>query len=524
MPHDQTLRLLSDSPRPAASGGLRALLRCLTPRHAGVLLSGDGLRFTLPEPVRWQLLSGGKRIAEGCAQTAALILDPLEPETDYLLEIAGGDRLRFRTPACRGISDITRFGARETSADNSAALHAAIAATPPGGTVLVPAGRWHSAPVFLRSGITLHLAEGAVLAALPDRTRFPVLPALHPDGRMLASWEGLPEASFASLITAIDARDIAVTGRGALDGGGAEGDWWSWPKETRDGARRPRTLFLSGCTDVALSGVTVRNSPSWTVHPLLCKRLEAFGLTIENPPDSPNTDGFNPECCEDVTLDALRISVGDDCIAIKAGKRGPTGDARHLARTARIAVRQSLLERGHGGVVLGSEMSGGVHDVTIRDCEFRGTDRGLRIKTRRGRGGEVARITLSGCMMDDVDTAVSINAFYFCDADGRSEAVQSRLPAPVTEATPRIADITVETTEIRNLRVAVGAFFGLPEAPLRRITLRDLRVSFDDSTEGDVPDMALDLPVLHHAAIAESGAEITAINLTLPDQTGDLPC
>ena len=100
-----------------------------------------------------------------------------------------------------------------------------------------------------------------------------------------------------------------------MDGGGDRGDWWTWPKETREGARRPRTLFLAHCTDTVLSGFTVRNSPSWTVHPYRSDRLLATAMQIENPADSPNTDGFDPESCTHVTVQALHISVGDDCIA-----------------------------------------------------------------------------------------------------------------------------------------------------------------------------------------------------------------
>jgi polygalacturonase/rhamnogalacturonyl hydrolase YesR len=494
-------------PAPDAKPDAAPELRLLTPRHAAVLIPEPGARFALARPRRWDLQAPAGRTS-GKTDRAILTLDDLAPDAEHVLQIEGLAPLAFRTPPCAGLSDISRFGADEAAEDNAPAIAAAIEATPPGGTVLVPPGLWRSAPIFLRSGVTLHLAEGATLQALSDRARFPILPSHDKNGRMLGSWEGLPAACYAALVTAIDARDVAITGRGTLDGGGAEGDWWTWPKETRSGARRPRTLSLVGCERVRLSGVTIRNSPSWTVHPLYCRDLLATGLSIENPPDSPNTDGFDPESCEDVTLEGLRISVGDDCIAIKAGKRGPEGEADHLAPTRRVTIRHCLLERGHGGVVIGSEMSGDVSDVDILDCDFRDTDRGLRIKTRRGRGGAVARIRLARSVMERVGTAVSVNAFYYCDPDGRADWVQSRDPAPVTDRTPRLGAITVEDVVIRDLRIAAAAIFGLPEAPVTDVTLRGLAVAFDDSLTGEAPDMALGLPVLHHAGVVTEFAEL----------------
>ncbi len=472
-------------------------------------LSAPGVRFTLPEPRDFTLETGGATALTGSASRAVLPLDDLLPDNDYTLRLDGAAPFSFRTPPCAGLVDITRFGAHETATDNAGPIAAAIAAAPAGGTVLVPAGTWPTAPIFLRSGLTLHLAEGAVLAAVADRARFPILPARHPDGRMLGTWEGLPAASFAALVNAIDARGVTIAGSGTLDGGGDRGDWWTWPKETRDGARRPRTLFLSGCEDVTLAGITVRNSPSWTVHPVYCRLVVASGLTIESDPDSPNTDGLDPESCEDVLIEGVRFSVGDDCIAIKAGKRGDDGADGHLAPTRRITVRHCLMERGHGGVVIGSEMSGSVTDVAVSACEFRHTDRGLRIKTRRGRGGEVARIAVINCTMDGVDTGFEANAFYFCDHDGRSERVQSRAPATVDVSTPVLRDISIRDVTLDGIRLAAGVFLGLPESPITGLTLGGIRASFDPDAEAAVPLMACHVPPMRHTGLCAEFAEIT---------------
>jgi polygalacturonase len=451
----------------------------------------------------------------GAADTVALSFADLTPATDYeLLLPASGARLAFRTPACAGLVELTGFGARETAADNAGPFAAAVAATPPGGTLFVPAGHWRTAPVFLRGAMTLHLAPGAVVAAVADRDAFPILPARHADGRMLASWEGVPAACYAALLTAIDVRDLQITGAGVLDGGGVEGDWWSWPKETRAGARRARTIFLAGCDDVVLSGVTIRNSPSWTVHPSRCRRVTAAGLSILAPPDSPNTDGLNPESCEDVTIEGCRFTTGDDCIAIKAGRRVPgPGGADHLAPTRRVTIRNCRMERGHGAVVIGSEMSGDVTDVSVTDCEFAGTDRGLRIKSRRGRGGEVARVGLSRCSMQGIGTAIAANAFYNCDPDGASDAVQSRAPAPVDVTTPHLRDITVLDVAITRLRTAVGAFLGLPEAPVGPVTLRGIDVTFDPDAEPAEALMASHVAPMRHAGIVAENADVRLADL-----------
>jgi polygalacturonase len=498
---------------------LKIAISALTPRMVTLRLAGQDVRFRLPRAREWTLRAAGGGARSGRAETAVLALDGLAPDTEYTLQLEDAAPFGFRTPPCAGLVDIADFGASVGAEDNAEAFAAAIAAVPTGGTVHVPAGRWQTAPIFLRAGMTLHLAEGAVVAALADRARLPILPGRHPDGRMLGSWEGLPAASYAALVNAIDLRGVAIAGSGTLDGGGDRGDWWSWPKETRAGARRARTVFLTGCEDVTLAGVSVRNSPSWTVHPVRCRLLVASGLTIENDPDSPNTDGLNPECCEDVLIEGVRFSVGDDCIAIKAGKRGDDGADDHLAPTRRITVRHCLMERGHGGVVVGSEMSGSVTDVTVSACEFRRTDRGIRVKTRRGRGGEVARIAVSGCTMQGVDTGFEANAFYFCDHDGRSERVQSRRAAAVDASTPVVRDITIRDVELDGVRLAVGVFLGLPESPITGLSLGGIRASFDPDAEAAVPLMACHVPPMRHAGLC---AEFTEVSPAGPVAPADL--
>ncbi|UIY32012.1 hypothetical protein LZK73_24040 (plasmid) [Neorhizobium galegae] len=200
-------------------------------------------------------------VAEGTTQTVVFTVASLEPGTTYLFQ-AGDARLEFITRQEAALIDIRDFGASTDAQDNAPTIQRAIAVLAPGGTLRIPVGRWLSGPIFLKSDMTLFLEDGAEPAAIANRHDFPILSARHADGRILGTWEGVAEACYASLINAIDCRDIHLAGTGIIDGGGDRGDWWSWPKETRQGARRPRTIFLSACEDVTLSGLTIRNSAS----------------------------------------------------------------------------------------------------------------------------------------------------------------------------------------------------------------------------------------------------------------------
>lgn len=483
----------------------------VTARAAVLRLAVAGALYHLPRPLAFRLVAAGRAGRSGEARTAVLVLDDLEPATRYRLLVDGLDEIEFTTLACAGeivVRGMTEGAAPEdsdTAHRNGEAIAGAIASLPLGGTLTLPPGEWLSTPVALRSDMVLRLSRGAVLRAPSDRAGWPILPARDAAGRMLGSWEGLPENCFAAPVHAIDAARLTIEGPGVLDGSGHLGDWWTWPKECRDGARRPRGLHLIGCRDVTLIGFGIRNAPSWTIHPQGCEGLSAYGLHIEAPHDSPNTDGFNPEMCRDVVIEGVRFSVGDDCIAVKAGKRGPDGEAGHLTETRKIRVRHCLMERGHGGLVIGSEMSGGVHDVAVEDCEMIGTDRGLRIKTRRGRGGEVGGIAMRRILMRGVQTAFSVNAHYHCDPDGHAPWVQDRAAAPVTALTPAIRGITIEDVTLDGLAHAAGAFLGLPESPVEDIRIRRLRIaSLDPDAVATPPDMADRVrPMLHETLLAE---------------------
>lgn len=408
----------------------------------------------------------------------------LNPDTEYTLAVVQGEEREeksFRTAHESVLLDVRSFGAAgDGEKDDTAPLQAAISACPKDGTVYVPEGRFLTKPLFLKSHISLYLEKGAVLLGDSERSHYPILPGMTKtsDGEYnLASWEGNPESSFASLLTGIDIQDVEICGEGTVDGNADAGDWWVNPKVQRI-AWRPKTIFLCRTANVRMQGITVRNSPSWTIHPYYTDHIALYNVDIWNPSDSPNTDGFDPESCEDVLLLGCRISVGDDCIAIKSGK---IYMSTHYHKPAlKFTVRNSLLERGHGSVTVGSEAAGGASEVEVSQCIFRGTDRGLRIKTRRGRGPHTLydRIHFHDLIMEDVHMAFTLNMFYFCDPDGHTDYVQNQNPFPVDERTPKIGEIVVENIRCTGADACVLCAYGLPEQYIGKLVLRNISASF----------------------------------------------
>jgi len=255
-------------------------LLSITSRTVSILLNPSA-KYALSGPLPWVLHDdSGQPVQNGNTTAAVIFLEGLEPDTSYVLISELGD-VPFHTKPCAGLIDCTDFGADPAALDNSDALTAAIAATPEGGTLRIAGGRFQTRPIFLKPRMSLLIQKGAAIAAISDRSAWPQLPAHDDKGRVIGTWEGLPERSFAAVVTALDCDGLAITGGGIIDGGGDRCDWWDWPKETRDGARRPRTLHLAHSDGVTVTGVTVRNSPSWTVHPYRCKDLHISALRIE---------------------------------------------------------------------------------------------------------------------------------------------------------------------------------------------------------------------------------------------------
>ena len=274
--------------------------------------------------------------------------------------------------------NVKQFGAAgdgETLA--TAQLQAAIdtCARGGGGTVLVPGGR-------LRHR---HALDAQPRHAPPrgrrDAPRQRSARTTSRSGR--ATWEGpRVKPGRAALICGEGLDNVAITGRGTIDGRGQM--WWDSQRLEPGVLRRPLLVRLVDSRNVLVEGVTLRNSPMWTLSPLACDNVAVRGVTIHNPPDSPNTDGINPDSCRNVRISDCHVDVGDDCVTIKSGKEDD--GRRELRACENITVTNCTLVHGHGGVVIGSEISGSVRNVVIGNCVFVGTDRGLRIKARRGPG------------------------------------------------------------------------------------------------------------------------------------------
>ena len=436
-------------------------------------------------PEKHEVFLNGVRAAETDQNVFSLY--GLQPETEYQIE-ADGVSHTFMTRRESVLLDVRRFGAAgDGMKDDTAALQAAIAACPPEGTVRIPAGIYRASPLFLKSSMTLLLEKDAVLLGETDRRRIPVLPGLvrcgeKEDEYNFATWEGDPQDSFASLITAIDVENLDLIGEGTLDGNAQNGDWWVRPKEKRI-AWRPNTLFLERCRNIRVQGLRIIHSPSWTVHPYYSDNLQFLNLDIQNPPDSPNTDGFDPESCRNVLLLGTCISVGDDCIAIKSGKIYMAQN--HPRGSEGIVIRNCLLSRGHGSVTIGSETAGGVRNVRVSQCLFDSTDRGIRIKTRRGRGkaSVLDDLQFENIVMRDTPMAVTVNMFYFCDADGHSNYVQSQEWMPADDRTPAIGTIRISRVACTGADACFLCAFGLPEAPVGEIDVSDVRASFRPTAE-----------------------------------------
>lgn len=361
-----------------------------------------------------------------------------------------------------------------------------------GGTLFFPAGTYLTGAIRLKSNITLELEAGATLLFSDNFDDYlPFMEVRH---------EGVMMKSFSPLISAMDAENITIKGEGTLDGQGKA--WWTeffriyvdlekngmrelnkyqplWEKENDVEALyaetnedwhgtlkrcffRPPFIQPVRCRRVRIEGVKIINSPFWTVNPEFCDNVVVTGVTIHNVP-SPNTDGINPESCRNVHISDCHISVGDDCITLKSGR---DAQARRLGVPCEnITITNCTMLSGHGGVVIGSEMSGSVRKVTISNCVFDGTDRGIRIKSTRGRGGVVEDIRVSNIIMSNIKReAVVLNLKY------------SEMPVePMSERTPLFRDISISGLTAVGVKTPVK-IVGLEEAPVTDIILRDINV------------------------------------------------
>ena len=499
-----------------------------TSRSVSVEISDGGIYRTKES---YQLTLNG--VSAGEIDKAVKSLFNLEPETDYVLEVLSGNgeklgEVSFTTEYESATLNVRNFGAAGDGVhDDTLAIQAAIMARPPKGRVLIPEGTYRMKTLFMKSNTSLEIAKGAMLKADTVREEHPIFPAVietkdNDFGEyLLGTWEGDSFDMFTGIITAVDVQNVNIYGEGIVNGNASKEDWWKDAKVKRI-AWRPRLLFLCRSENILVQGLELQNSPSWTVHPFFSNHLQFVNLTLKNPDDSPNTDGIDPEACEDVLIAGVHFSLGDDCIAVKSGKISLGKKYKQPSRNLRI--RQCLMERGHGAVTVGSEMAGGVMDLIVEDCLFSHTDRGLRVKTRRGRGKDaiLSNIVFRHLIMDHVKTPLVVNSFYFCDPDGKDAWVQDRNPAPVDDGTPEIKALIFEDIEAKNCHVAAAHFSGLPEKKIEELVLRDIHITFTENPESDIPAMACGVePCTKKGLVAENVAKLTLENVTMEGYEGE---
>ena len=342
-----------------------------------------------------------------------------------------------------------------------------------GGVVYFAPGRYLTGAIALANNITLEVDAGATILGSPDPEDYPLRDSGFGDGRQERS----------SLIWAEKAENITLRGSGTIDGQGQY--WWrrmGWPDrlkvartqrtpaELAELAKlangRPNLIKFVSCRFVTVEQVHLINSPSWTIHPLFCEFVRVDGITIQNPVPSPNTDGINPQSSRNVQISNSRIDVGDDCVTLKSGIN-ETG--RRVGRPdENITISNCVMLRGHGGVTIGSEMSGGVRNVVVSNCVFQGTDVGIRVKSQRGRGGVVEGLAVSNVVMQDVASAFTITMFY--QGSDKPEDV-----FPVNEGTPRFRDFLFSNITARGSKTA-GQITGLKEMPVENISFSNVHI------------------------------------------------
>lgn len=389
-----------------------------------------------------------------------------------------------------------------------------------GGKVIVPQGLWLTGPIELQSNVNLYTEENALILFSDNFNDYPIIET---------SFEGLETRRCQSPISAVNAENIAITGHGVFDGAGdswrpvkkgkmTESQWKSllasggvvennvwYPTEgSLKGAKackefnnpegieteeqwneirpwlRPVLLSLAKCKKVLLEGVTFKNSPSWCLHPLSCEHITIDGVKVFNPWYSQNGDALDLESCTNALVINNVFDAGDDAICIKSGK---DEDGRRRGEPCQnVIVKNNVVLHGHGGFVVGSEMSGGVKNIYVSDCTFLGTDVGLRFKSTRGRGGVVENIYIHNINMIDIPhEALLFDLSYGGKAAGEetAEELAGRMKAevpPVTEETPAFRDIYISNVTARGVGRAMF-FNGLPEMPIRNVHIKDVTVS-----------------------------------------------
>ncbi|HXT15404.1 MAG TPA: glycoside hydrolase family 28 protein [Gemmatimonadaceae bacterium] len=392
--------------------------------------------------------------------------------------------------------DITRYGARADDSDCTDAIRRAVeaCAAAGGGRVLVPAGRFLTGPIHLESRVNLHVAKGATLAFTRDTSKY--LPAV------LTRFESTELMNYSPFIYALDQSDIAITGEGTLDGQADEAHWWFWKGSKESGwkagmpnynASRQRLLDMAErrvpvaqrvfgegdclrpnfiqpyrCKNILIENVTIVNSPMWEINPTLCQNVTVRGVKINT--HGPNNDGVDPDSCCDVLIEHCEFNTGDDCIAIKSGRNE---DGRRVGvPSENIIVRECQMRDGHGGVSVGSEISGGCWNVFAYNCRMDSPIlySVLRLKNNAMRGGVLRDIYMRDVTVGQVSDAIlSIDFTYEEGAKGRFTPVARN----------------IELRRVTSEKSPHGVVLkGFPNAPIEDVRVLDC--TFKNVSQGNV--------------------------------------
>ncbi|WP_329001839.1 glycoside hydrolase family 28 protein [Kribbella sp. NBC_00709] len=387
------------------------------------------------------------------------------------------DRIRadVRPPEFPAVDfPIPSYGAVQN--DATAGIAAAIQACSDsgGGRVVVPPGVWYTGAIHLRSHVELHVSAGATLRFSTEPSDY--LPVVE------TRYEGLEVLNRSPLIYANGCTDIAITGTGTLDGQGSWDNWWSWfhecdedfnrlreqswfgiPSQDRDAGRRLRSSFVQpyNCTNVLIEGVTVVRSPFWQIHPVLCRNVTIRDVVIDS--QGPNNDGIDLESCRSVVISGCTIEAGDDCIALKSGREAD--GLRVNMPTEDVLIEDCTLGVKYGAITLGSDLTGGIRNVYVRNCRINGPYFALYIKTNAVRGGCVENVYLSDITVSSLrKEVVQCN---FCRGEGKD--------GPLT---PYVRNVELRGVKVERARNAV-LLRGYRHSPIEDFRLVDCDFTVD---------------------------------------------
>lgn len=414
-----------------------------------------------------------------------------------------------------------------------------------GGTLNVPSGVWYTGPIVMKSNINLHLEGGALILFSGDESLYETIYTVY---------EGYEAYRTQSPIYGENLENIAITGEGVIDGNGAEwrqvkrdktnaGQWkrfvqkggivvndntWYPSQGYIDGEKigkdlkglskeeadkikrylRPVMLKFVKCKNVYLQGVLFQNSPAWNLHPLMCENLIIDGVAVRNPEYAQNGDGLDVESCKNVIIYRTILDVGDDAICLKSGK-DEDGRRRGMP-TENVIVKDCRVFHGHGGFVVGSEMSGGVNNVIVSDCQFMGTDVGLRFKSTRGRGGVVENIFIDNINMIDISGDAVLFDLYYWVKNPPKEIPQ------VDETTPQFRNITINDVTSFNSGKSLK-FNGLPEMHIENVSISN---SVFTAIDGGLLSESTGVKLNNVSIRAKKGPALTINNVNGATLTG----